>query len=419
MLKLALIVLYLVLVALSAFFSCSEITFARSNKKRIEADAQAGDKRAVSAKYIGDNYTKSLSTILVGNNLVNIAASSTATVFFAVELGLSNGETLATVITTIVLIICGETLPKIIAADRADSLARLMAAPLKLFMHIFSPVVNAVSALVKLISPIWTPKEAAPQPTTDELLIVLEDAEEQGVFTEEEGELINNAIEFSDIMAMEIMTPRVDMVAIDADEELMELSPEMLRHSRIPVYRDTVDNIIGILPIKAFMKAKLENGAVKVENLLVPAVFVHKTRMISSIIREFRRSHLQLAVVLDEFGGTMGILTMEDIMEEIVGEIFDERDEVEEECVEVAQNTWQVNAGMNIYDFFDTVEYEPDKEFETDYNTVGGWATEKLDRFPRPGDSFSFDRLTVEVLEASAHRVGLLKIHVEPKQEEE
>ncbi len=418
--EILLIALFMLLVMCSAFFSSSEITFARANSKRLQTAADAGDKRAAAAVYINANYTRSLSTILVGNNLVNVAASSAATMFFVELLGMKqNGELAALLTTTLILITFGETLPKIIAADRPDALSRVYARPLRLAMWVFTPIVTTVSALVKKIEPLWTPKDKSPQTTTDELRIILEDAEEQGVFTEEEGELIKGAIEFSDIMAMEILTPRVDIVAMDIDEENPRLTHDMLRHSRIPVYRDSIDNIIGILPTKLFMKASLSNDKVDIEPLLVPPVFVHKTRMISTIIREFRRNHLQMAVVLDEFGGTMGILTMEDIMEEIVGEIFDERDEVEEEFIELGDDAYQVDGGMNIYDFFDAVEYEPPKDFETEYTTMGGWTTEILDRFARPGDEFDYDRLNVKVLECRPRRVSKLRVTVRPKEEGE
>ena len=172
-------------------------------------------------------------------------------------------------------------------------------------------------------------------------------------------------------------------------------------------------------PIVPVSLELLQDNSFDLESLLVPAIYVHKTRMISSIIREFRRNHLQMAVVLDEFGGTMGILTMEDIMEEIVGEIFDERDEVEEDFVEVGENAYQVDGGMNIYDFFDAVDYEPPKDFETEYTTMGGWTTEMLDRFPSPGDEFDYDRLHVTVLEAQPKRVNKLRVTVTPKPEEE
>ena len=417
--KLLVTFLYLCFIALSAFFSGSEITFARANKKRIENDADKGDRRAINARYIQQNYTRSLSTILVGNNLVNIAASSAATILFVSMMKLKGGEAIATVLTTLLLIIFGETMPKIIAADRADSLARRNAGPLRLMMTVFKPVVVGVEKMVDKLSPIWTPKDKAPQTTTDELRIILEDAEEQGVFTEEEGELIDNAIEFSDTMAMEVMTPRVDMVAVDIDKPFDELTEEMLRHSRLPVYRGTIDHIIGVLPTKLFMKQRLSGGKTDIESLLVDVIYVHKTRMISTIIHEFRRRHLQMAVVLDEFGGTMGILTMEDIMEEIVGEIFDERDDVEEECVDVGANSHQISGSMNIYDFFEAVEYTPAADFTTHYTTVGGWVTERMDRFPVKGDRFTFDRITVTVLEAEPHRVEMIQADVTPPPEKE
>ena len=419
LIKLLVIVLYAAFIALSAFFSGSEITFARANKKRVEKDAEAGDRRAQNVKYIQDNYTRSLSSTLLGNNLVNIAASSAATIFFARLLGLKNGELYATIVTTLLLIIFGETLPKIIAADRPDNLARRFAAPLRTVMGVFKPIVLGVEKLVQKLSPLWTPKEQQPQTTTDELRIVLEDAEEQGVFTEEEGELINNAIEFSDTMAMEVMTPRVDIVAIDLNQPVSSLSGEMLRHSRLPVYQGTIDNIVGVLPTKTFMKVRMQGDETPISEMLVSVLFVHKTRMVSSIIREFRKNRIQMAVVLDEFGGTMGILTMEDIMEEIVGEIFDERDDVEEEIVEVGANSHQINGSMNIYDFFSAIDYTPPADFSTHYTTVGGWATEMLDKFPQPGDSFTYDRITMTVLEAEPHRVDTLKADVEPEKKED
>ena len=419
LIKLIVLVLYAIFILLSSFFSSCEITFARANKKRVEKDAEAGDRRAQNVKYIQDNYTRSLSTTLLGNNLVNIAASSAATVFFASLLGLKSGELYATVVTTLLLIIFGETLPKIIAADRPDSLSRGFAAPLRTVMSLFKPVVIGVEKLVQKLSPLWTPKEQQPQTTTDELRIVLEDAEEQGVFTEEEGELINNAIEFSDTMAMEVMTPRVDIVAINLDQPIDSLSNEMLRHSRLPVYQGTIDNIVGVLPTKTFMKTRMQGEDTPISDMLVSVLFVHKTRMVSSIIREFRKNRLQMAVVLDEFGGTMGILTMEDIMEEIVGEIFDERDDVEEEIVEVGANSHQINGSMNIYDFFSAIDYTPPSDFSTHYTTVGGWATEMLDKFPAPGDSFTYDRITMTVLEAEPHRVDTLKADVAPEEKEE
>ena len=419
LIRILVVLLYAAFIVMSAFFSSCEITFARANKKRVEKDAQNGDKRAKNVKYIQDNYPRSLSTILVSNNLTNIAASSAATVFFVWLLKLSGGELYATVATTLLLIIFGETMPKIVAADRPDSLSRRFAAPLRAVMSIFKPLVIGVEKLVEKLSPLWTPKEQQPQTTTDELRIVLEDAEEQGVFTEEEGEMINNAIEFSDTMAMEVMTPRVDIVALDIDRPLEELSTEMLRHSRLPVYKGTIDNIVGVLPTKTFMKQRMQGEDTPISDMLVGALFVHKTRMVSSIIREFRKNRLQLAVVLDEFGGTMGILTMEDIMEEIVGEIFDERDDVEEEIVEVGANSHQINGSMNIYDFFNAIDYTPPADFSTHYTTVGGWATEVLDKFPEPGDSFTYDRITVTVLEAEPHRVITLKADIAPAEDEE
>ncbi len=408
-----LLVFMLILVVLSAFFSSAEIAFAKCSKVRLKKMADDGDTIAKYCIYISENYTRSLSTILMGNNLVNIAVTTAATVLFINLINPQDGPTVATVVTTIVLLIFGETLPKIVAASIPDKMVRVYAHPMKFFMLIFNPIVTMVSKGVDSLSHLWTPERTEPEVTTEELAELVETIEEEGVFTEQESELIKSAIEFSDIMAMEILTPRVDIIGIDLDEEL-SISEEMLSHSRIPVYRGSLDNIIGILPAKAYMKAVISGQNFNIEEMLVKPIYVHKTKLISSIINDFRRSHVQMAVVVDEYGGTMGILTMEDIIEEIVGEIFDERDTDETEAEEKGDGVYIVEGAMNIYDLFDMIEYTPD-DFETEYTTVGGWATEMLDKFPDAGDSFTCGRLEVSVLEAQAMRVEKLKVTLLPE----
>ena len=411
--------LIVALVALSAFFSSAEIAFAKANRVRMKKAADDGDKAALAAEYINDRYTASLSTILVGNNLVNIAESSAATLLATRYLGLSLGQTVATVGSTVILLIFGETLPKIVAADQPDAVARLYGKPLRLFMILFSPIVTTVTAIVHRLEKLWTPKEEEEPVSTEELCEILEDIEEEGVFTEEESELIKSAIEFTDITAREILTPRVDVFALDIDDPDWDMADELLRHSRVPVYEDTIDHIIGILPTKRFMKEVLSGHPFDLRELLTEPLFVHQTRTISSIIREFRRLHTQMAVVLDEYGGTLGILTMEDITEEIVGEIYDERDEVEqEEAVRLSDTTFEVEGSMNIYDLFDAIGYEPE-DFDTEYTTVSGWATEMLDKFPEPGDSFTCGRIQAQVLSVDERVVETLRVTLTPEEKEE
>ena len=411
------LILMVLLVLCSAFFSSSEISFATANKLHIRSAAEAGDRRAKGVQWISDHFPKFLSTILVGNNLVNIAFSSVMTLLLA-----ESGENVAPFVSTAVLLILGEIIPKIIGTSQADRLVYFYVYPLRFFMLLFTPVVSVVNAIVSKLSKFWTPEEPEPEVTDDELVTILETIEEEGVFTEQESELIKSAIEFSDVTAMDILIPRVDMAAFDLDDGLEKLleDDDMLSYSRIPVYRETIDNILGILSTKKLLKSAVTQklDEIDVDDLLSPPVYVHKTRTISSILKEFRKKHLMMAVVVDEFGGTMGILTLEDILEEIVGDIFDESDEVELDVVPEGEDIFTVDGGTNIGDFFDYIGYTP-PDFESEYSTMGGWAVERLDRFPEVGDHFVWDRFDVTVTAAEAMRVETLQIRLLPLPEKE
>lgn len=407
----------LIFVILSAFFSSAEIAFAKCNRLRFEKNAENGDKTAVRVLKICDEYTSSLSTILVGNNLVNIAASSIATVMAVALLGRARGETAATVLTTAVVLVFGETLPKIIAAAIPDATARLYAGPMLFCMIVFKPVVVIVNRIIDRLSVIWTPEDI-PNVTSEELCEILEDIEEEGVFSEDESELIKSAIEFTDTLAKDILVPRVDVFALDVDEPF-ELTDEMIKYTRVPVYKESIDNIIGVVSVKQLIKSIAAGETPDLRKLMYEPIFVHMTRTISSIIEEFRRKHQQLAIVLDEYGGTMGILTFEDIAEEIVGDIFDERDSVEINITAVGENLYEVDGGMNVYDMFDEIEFDEPSDFETEYTTVGGWTTEMLDKFPENGDMFRYENLTVTVTETQGRRVLGVKVTVDPVREDE
>ena len=409
------------LVACSAFFSSSEIAFATMNKIRLEKKAEEGSRSAKIAVYIFDHFSHFLSTVLVGNNLVNIAFSSAMTVI-CMELFSENGSLYTTLITTVVLLIFGEICPKIIATVVADKWVLVIAIPLRILMFVFSPVVVLVSWIVQKIEPLWTPKDGENNYTDEDLVSMVEAIEDEGVITEREGDLIKSAIEFSDIMAQDILIPRVDIAAFDIDDDISELlsDEERMSYSRIPVYEESVDNIIGVISSKRLIKRVLIDGK---ENLnlrehLSPVLFVHQTKSVSDILLELREKNLHMAVVIDEFGGTMGILTSEDIMEEVVGDIYDESDDVEQDVVASGENVFTVDGSMNIEDMFETVEFDP-KDFDTEYTTVGGWAMEMLDKLPDEGDTFTYDRLTVTVTEVDDKRVESLRVEVEPLPEEE
>lgn len=409
------------LVLFSAFFSSSEIAYATMNRIRMERRAEEGSRLAKIAIFISDHFSRFLSTILIGNNLVNIAFSSAMAVI-ALSLFHKNASLYSTILTTAILLIFGEIFPKILGSAVPDRWATTVALPLRFMMILFAPVVFLISWIVEHISPIWTPKDNPDAITDEDLVTMVDTIEDEGVFTEREGDLIKSAIELTDTTVKEILIPRVDVSAFDVDDPLEELlqNQDLMSYSRIPVFEGSIDNIIGVLATKKLMKTVLTEGKehINIRDLLTPVLFVHKTKSVSDLLLELRNSHLQMAVVLDEFGGTLGILTMEDILEEVVGEIYDESDDVEQEVVPSGENDYLVDGSTNIEDMFDTIGFQP-KDFESEYTTAGGWATEILDKLPEEGDSFDWDRLHVTVEKVESMRVETLRVTINPEVAEE
>ena len=333
----------------------------------------------------------------------------------------SLAQTAATVAVTLLLLICGEILPKIIAAQFADKLVLKVAPILRMVMRIFYPIVFVVDWMLSKIDPLWTPKEEAPTVTQEELVTIVDEMEESGNFTEEEGDLVRASIEFADLTAKDILTPRVDTLAFDVEDTPASLlaNRDLLEFSRFPVYEENLDHIVGILSAQRFVEACFEVGTenVDIRALMTPPVYVHMTRAIASILEEMREKHCEMVVVLDEFGGTLGILTVEDIVEEIVGDIFDETDVFESDFVKRIDG-FEVDGSMNLHDFFDLIGLS-DSTVESEYTTAGGWVTEMLDKLPEEGDRFEFENYTVTILKVDAMRVERLIVHVHPKVEEE
>lgn len=405
------------LVAGSAFFSSAEIAYNSASPHKLRAKAEAGDKRALLAQSINEHYTQALSTILMGNNLVNIATTAIITVLLVDALG-PKGQGYAELLTTVILLIFGEIIPKILGVEYCNRLVLFYGAPLRFFITLFKPVVWVVGKLVDGLSRLWTPEESEPSMTDEELVMVVDSIQDEGVITEDEGELIKSAIEFADITAHEIMIPRVDVLAVDVDDSVEEfLASEGIDHyTRIPVYEENIDHIVGIVNVKQVLQLALDpdkRESINLRELMSEPKFVHMTKRIDDLLKELRDEGRNMAVVLDGYGGTAGILTMEDILEELVGDIWDEADEVEPDVTEMGENEFLLDGDMNIYDAFESVGYEPDEEFDSEYNTLGGWVTEMLDRFPQPGDTFTHDGLQVTVLSVDEHRVEQVKIVVE------
>ena len=419
--KVLAIIILILLVLFSAFFSGSEIVYAKVNPLKLKKKAKRG-KSAKLALNIVDNYPIMLSTILVGNNLVNIAASSIATVV-AMEVWPQYGELIATLGMTVIILIFGEILPKTIFQTYNYTLSLLFAPILKFFYYLFKPVVWLFNKIINSLSKLWTPKEEIPTATDEELINMVDEIEDEGYIDEDTGELIKSAIDFTDVDAYEIMQHRVDVFAFDIEDDVKKLinDENIFNYSRVPVYEGSMDEIIGVLStrqllIKLLKKEKIDNNTIR--SMLTQPLYIHKTKSVSSLLHDFKKTQTHIAVVKDEFGGTMGIVTLEDVLEELVGEIWDETDKVEEEYTKKNDNTYIVEGDMNIYDLWEMLDYQND-EFDTEYTTVGGFCTEKLEKFPSVNDTFTFENFKFTILEVDEDGVRVEKVSVEVLEKDE
>ena len=421
MLDTILIIALILCVICSAFFSGSENALSECNKLRIKKEAEEGNKAAKRAQNLIENYSKSISTILIGNNLVNIAASSFTTVL-ALRLfpNIPDAVTYATIIITIIILICGEIVPKILATEHANSISKFISFPLRIFQILFSPLLVVITKLIDKTEHMWTPEEVEDSVTDEELVDIVESIEEEGVIDEDKSELIISAIEFSDIDAYEIMVPRVDVVGINIEDSVDEILKDLsiFNHSVVPVYKESLDDIVGVIKTKDLMRQYLITGSINLEEIMKEPKFVHKTKSILDLLEEFKETGDQMAFIIDEFGGTMGIVTTEDILEELVGDIWDEKDKVEPEFIEKTENILEVDGMMNIFDFFELVEYDS-REFESAYTTLGGWCTEMLEDFPEVGEKFSFEYMDFEILEMDDLRVEKVKVTINAKTDDD
>ncbi len=412
-------IIIVVCLLFSAFFSSSEIAYASANSLRLKRAAE--EKGTVAAKLaykIYTNYENALATILIGNNLVNIASESVATVIVIGWLG-SSSAWIATIGMTILVLICGEIVPKIVAKTMPEAVSTIYAIPLYTMMIITKPIVIVVDAIVKLVSHLWKKGIDNSPISEEELETILDTVEDEGVIDEEKCDLLQSAFDFDEVQAYEIITPRVDMVAIDVDstrEEMLEVLLDSV-YTRIPVYKDTIDNIIGILHVNLVIRALTEDPDADLLATMMEPVFVHKTMALDEVFELMRKQRSHIVVVTDEYGGVMGILTMEDAMEQLVGDIWDENDEIEPEVVELSDGTLEVDGDMRIEDFFDEVEFD-DRDLDDDNATVGGFVVEQLGHYAETGDQVDYENLSFTVLETDNRRIERLKVEVLPEEED-
>ena len=411
------IIALILLVGGSAFFSATETAFSSVNKIRLKNMANDGDRKAKKALDLAEDYDKLLTTILVGNNLVNIMATALATVLFT-RIYQDLGATISTAVMTVVVLIFGEVTPKSIAKETPEKFAMAVSGVVGLLVVLLTPI-NLLFTLWKMLISHIFHFENDEGMTQEELITIVEEAMNDGDLEEHESDLITAAIEFNDLEVNEILTPRVDVVALDI-ETSMEGMEEAFRtnsFSRFPIYENTIDNVIGILHEKDFYYA-FYNDAKDVRAILKPIQYTSSHVKISELLRQLQNSKTHMAVVLDEYGGTAGIITMEDILEELVGEIYDEHDEIREYWHQVDEKTYLVEGDCDLGEMFELFNME-ETDDEYDVNTVSGWAIQNMNRIPKEGDTFVADDLFVTIMEADEKLVKNIKVQLLEKQEEE
>ena len=440
------IALYLVIagiivcLCLSAFFSASEMAYSSCNAVRLESikdDKGKGWKKASTAMKIVENFDQALSAILIGNNLVNIAASSMSSVLVIIVMtaaGLNPDSYgwLSTLVITVLVIIFGETMPKITAKRNATRIAMRNAPFVNFLMVLFKPIIWLVVKTIALITkPLKGEEDANQEESVEELQSIIETAEDEGIIDEDDSNLMQAAIDFADKSAMDVMTARVDVYAIDIEDswEDIKKTVDASIYSRLPVYEGTIDNIIGILHLNKLFKTLAnieeqgraideEEAPIDIRTLLMPPCYVYKTMKLPKVLNQLKGAKQHLAIVTDEYSGTLGVVSMEDVLEQIVGEIYDETDVVEPELVKHNDTEFEVDGGMPVADLLELAGINED-DFDADSNTVGGWTIESIGSFPNEGDSFTYRNMTIKVLKMDGMRVEKVMVKIDPKAEEE
>lgn len=412
--SIGMIVALVILIAMSSYFSATETAFTSLNRIRMKNKADDGNVRAAKALELAENYDKVISTILIGNNIVNISATTVATVL-CTKLFREYGPTVSTVALTIIILIFGEITPKSLAKEAPESVAMAVTPLLRVFMVVLAPV-NFLFGLWKMLMSCVFHTEGEDGITEEELVGMVDQAENEGGLDEHESELIRAAIEFNDLEVSEILTPRVDLIAVEEDESMEKAASLFVEsgYSRLPVYNDTIDNIIGVVHEKDFYAARYR-GETMLSNLKSPVIYTTAGTKISELLRVLQTRKAHMAVVVDEYGGTVGIVTLEDILEELVGEIWDEHDEVIENFHKQEDGSFLIACSANLDDMYDLFEVKG----TCDAATVSGWVMEQIGRVPEEGDHFQAEGLDVMVTKVENRRVIEIRVEVLPEESQE
>jgi len=404
----------------SAFFSGTEIAYTSLNKLKLKQDSDNPSRTQKLVHYIYDHYDRALSTLLIGNNLVNIAATSLATVLavrlasnLAGRISDEEASSIVTVLMTILILIFGEITPKMIARRCSDSIAKIASYPLLVLMILFFPAVLVTTGFVNLISRLWVSKDGKKVTITEEEFEnILDTVEDEGIIDVSDTELLQSALEFSDMDAGDILTPRIDVIGFEIGQSLDDILRIIneTQFSRYPVYDKTIDHVVGILFVKHLLQEMVDRKEITLESLILEPVFIPKSMRLDAIMNVFRQNRTHMVMVADEYGGISGIVTMEDVLEQLVGEIWDENDDIVNEWQPLGEDRYECSGDMNLTDFLDNLDLDEDN-LETDCATVGGWATENIGAMPVPFDAFDYENYTVIVKDVDDnHRISRLLI---------
>lgn len=412
--SIAMLSILVILVILSAYFSATETAFTSLNRVRLKSKADNGDKRAGKTLRLAEDYDRLLSTILIGNNIVNITATTISTLLFVKWLGDATGPTVSTVVLTLAILIFGEITPKSLAKEYPERFAMFSAPLIHALMVLLTPVTFVFNQWKKLLGKIFR-KAEDDGITEEELMTMVDQAEDEGGLDQHESELIRSAIEFNDLEVSSILTPRVDIVAVEDTDDMDEVAKIFAEsgYSRLPVYHEDVDDIIGVIHEKDFYAARYR-GQSGIAPLVSPVLYTTGSTKISELLRVLQRKKAHMVVVVDEYGGTEGLCTLEDIVEELVGEIWDEHDEVIEEFKKQRDGSYLISCNADLTDLYDLFSIKGD----CDANTVSGWVLEQVGRIPEVGDRFQSDGLDVTVTKVDHRRVLEIKVVVLPEEEQ-
>ncbi|WP_453990667.1 hemolysin family protein [Bacillus nitroreducens] len=410
-LPLGTIILLLILIMLSAFFSATETAYSSVNRIRLKNYVDEKRRGSKKAFYITEHFDNALSTILVGNNIVNIAAASIASKVASDLVGGNAGLVISTFVMTLLILVFGEVLPKSFAKENAETFSLRVSGVLFTLMKILTPVTYLFSLLKAVAAKLINSKNDTPSVTEEEIKVMVDLSEEEGVIDNKEKELVHRSLDFNDILVGEILTPRTDMIAVEVNDSIEKIRDMFLeeRFSRVPVYEENIDNIIGILSEREFLSLLVQQKKINVRSIVRKPFFVVESMKISTLLPELQKTKTHMAIVVDEFGGTSGLVTLEDIIEEIVGEIWDEHDEKIKYITQIDDNTYEVNADMALDDFAEIIGV---KEPESSHYSVGGWIFESFEKIPASGDTFDYQHITLTVTEVENRRIRKVTVEV-------